>query len=63
MNELTLKEIEMIYTACKCYGDKLAAAQKDLSYEKEIADSLADRAVEFWDIAKKFEAMKIKTTE
>jgi hypothetical protein len=51
--EFTEKELQLIYAACMSYGNELAEMAKRIPNEKEIADVLADKAKESWDLARK----------
>ncbi len=52
--EFTQEELQLIYTACMSYGDKLVEIKKSIPNEAEIIlDNLADRAKESWNLARK----------
>lgn len=52
--KFTQKELQLIYVACKSYGDKLAETKKNIPNEDEmILDRLADRAKRKLEFCKK----------
>ena len=51
--DFTQEELQMIYAACMAYGNKLSDMAKEIPNEIEIVDSLADRAKEAWQLARK----------
>lgn len=52
--EFTKDELQLLYTACMSYGDKLAEIKRSISNEgKSVLDNLSDRAKESWNLARK----------
>lgn len=51
INSFTQEELQLLYTACMSYGDKLAEIIK--SIPNEDTDKLSDRAKESWSLARK----------
>lgn len=51
--EFTEKELQLIYSACRSYGDELVDIAKRIPNEKEITDGLTDKAKESWNLARK----------
>ena len=52
--ELTQEELQLLYTACMSYGDRLSGIVKSIpNEEKMIVDSLSNRAKESWNLAQK----------
>lgn len=52
--EFTQEELQLLYTACMNYGDKLVEIKKSIPNEGDmILDGLADRAKESWNLARK----------
>lgn len=49
--EFTQEELQLLYTACVSYGDKLSGIIKSISDEE--TDKLSDRAKESWNLAQK----------
>ena len=48
------EELQLLYTACMSYGDKLSQILKSIPNEVEIVlDRLSDRAKESWSLARK----------
>lgn len=48
------EELQLLYTACMSYGDKLSQILKSIPNEGEIVlDRLSDRAKESWSLARK----------
>lgn len=47
----TQEELQMLYTACMSYGNKLSQVIK--SIPNEDTDRLSDRAKESWNLARK----------
>lgn len=47
----TQEELQLLYTACMSYGDKLSEIIK--SIPNEDTDKLSDRAKESWSLARK----------
>lgn len=53
MNSFSQKELQLLYAACMSYGNKLSDMAKEVPNETEIKDSLADKAKEAWQLARK----------
>lgn len=51
INSFTQEELQLLYTACMSYGDKLSEIIK--SIPNEDTDKLSDRAKESWSLARK----------
>lgn len=52
--ELTQEELQLLYTACMSYGDRLSGIVKSIpNEEKMIVDSLSNRAKDSWNLAQK----------
>ena len=49
--DFTKEELQLLYIACMNYGNKLSEIVK--SIPNEDTDSLADRAKESWNLARK----------
>ncbi len=50
----TQEELQLLYTACMSYGDKLSEIVKSIPHEEEnIVNGLSDRARDSWNLAKK----------
>ena len=49
----TEQELQMLFAALMCYGDKLSTLAKEIPNEQDISDKLADKANEAWDLAVK----------
>lgn len=49
----TQEELQLLYTACMSYGDKLAELAKNIPNEGEIGNSLIVKAKRTWELAVK----------
>lgn len=50
----TQEELQLLYTACMSYGDKLSEIIKSIPNEEEnIVNGLSDRAKDSWSLARK----------
>lgn len=50
----TQEELQLLYTACMSYGNKLSEIKKSIPDEVgNILDNLADRAKDSWNLARK----------
>lgn len=49
--QFTQEELELLYTACMSYGDKLSEIIKIIPNEE--TDRLSDRAKDSWNLARK----------
>ncbi len=52
--DFTQYELQLLYTACMSYGDKLSGIIKSIPNEGEnIVNGLSDRAKDSWSLARK----------
>ena len=52
--DFTQEELQLLYTACMSYGDKLSQVLKCIPNEGGVVlDNLSDRAKESWNLARK----------
>lgn len=52
--KFTQEELQLLYTACMSYGDKLSQILKSIPNEGEIIlNKISDRAKDSWNLARK----------